>query len=671
MKKLYLIFATIMALCSASYVDKTTHPLGHLLQEYTTETVIDILEYDPHITFYPSTKPTMNNNQITVYVHGWGESQKSIPFLQANTDLLPGHVIGFNFRNALVDSVKKRDLLKTNFCQTDDIAALLMTLKVLDICHIHTFHLMGTSQGAGTIITAIARINRYNHHKKFFATLGISLEQATRIVEKIKSGTIVLNCPLLDLNLSIKHKLEPYHAAWLSPLVTYGIIPSLTHYIPSQDCPLKAARHLKALNIPLLVHFQKNNLMLGNKGEAQFYHAMQGPHTYLVLGNDGGYGHRGETLAPALHAFRKKYNGPHYTASSLLQKGTDLLAQPLTGKDDIVHYIEQTYANSTYSCTVKHNCPWQKKFAQYNTKEITKKLGYNPSIRLYQGDARVHGNDVTVYIHGYGDNHQFTIPFFMLNSYMLPGTVIGFNFQDVTENAFKLKIGKSSVGQSGDIATLSLVLKMLDECGVESFNLFGYSRGGATTVTTLGRLCSYDQHRLFFERIGITEQQAHRIITKVQKGTIVLNCPLIDSNAVAHYWFGRFDKFFMNSIIPRIMEHRAHEDQAIHAADAIQKMNFRILVHFQKNDKVLGNEPAIDACFYNNLKGPHTYLVIADDGGHLHSGKTLGKATQAFHKKYHAPYYPITKLIHDGTMLLASSPRSDAQVLEYITQMYS
>jgi len=212
---------------------------------------------------------------------------------------------------------------------------------------------------------------------------------------------------------------------------------------------------------------------------------------------------------------------------------------------------------------------------------------------------------------------------------------------------------------------------MLDDCGIKSINLFGYSRGGATTITTLGRLCSYDQHHLFFENIGITKQQAQRIIAKIQKGTIVLNCPLIDSNAVAHYWFGKFGQFFMNSIIPKIMEHRAHEDQAINAAHIIQKMNFRILVHFQKNDKILGNEPSIDARFYNNLKGPHTYLVIADDGGHLHSGKTLGKAIQAFHKKYHAPYYSIADLVYEGTLLLAASPQSNESVLKYIKQIYA
>jgi len=666
-----MILAISIIVFGALYSRKTAHPLAYQLQTNSTAEMVNILGYDPQITFYPSNKETVNDDHITVYVHGWGESKNTVLFLQANTDFLPGQVVGFNFKNALVDSVQKKDLLRVNFCQSDDIAALLMTLKVLSANHINVFHLVGTSQGAGTIVTTVKRLMRYKRHKRFFRKLGISSELAAIIVEKIKAGTIVLNCPLLDLNLSIKHFLEPYRAAWLSPLLTYGVLPFLTHYVPMRDCPLKAVRYLKELNVPVLVHFQKNNLLLGNKGEAKFYQRACGPHTYLVLGNDGGYGHRGETLAPALHAFRKKYNGPHYCSSSLLEAGEELLAQSATENDDIAQHIEQTYVHSTYTCKPKDYCPWQKEFAQYDTDYIAKILGYDPHIRLYQSDARVQSDDVTVYVHGYGDNYQFTIPLFMMNSYMLPGAVVGFNFQDVTENAFKLKVGKSSVGQTADIATFSLVLKMLDECGVEAINLFGYSRGGATIVTALGRLCSYNQHYVFFQHIGISEQQAQRIIAKIQKGTIVLNCPLVDSNAVANYWFGRFGPFFMNSIIPRIMEHRAREDQAIDAARIIQKMNFRILVHFQKNDKVLGNEPECDACFYNNLKGPHTYLVIADEGGHLHCGKTLGKAIQAFHKKYDAPYYPTDELLQEGALLLAASPNSHGAVLEYVTQMYA
>jgi hypothetical protein len=256
-----------------------------------------------------------------------------------------------------------------------------------------------------------------------------------------------------------------------------------------------------------------------------------------------------------------------------------------------------------------------------------------------------------------------------MNSYLLPGTVVGFNFQDVTEGAFKVKIGKSSVGQSADIASLVMVLKVLDECGLDAINLFGYSRGGATTITTLARLCEYTKHSEFFDRLGVTREQTERIVNKVKAGTIVLNCPLVDSRAVARYWFGSFDGMIMNSIIPKIMEHRPDQDQAIDAASVIQPHHFKILVHFQKNDTILGNT-LIDAAFYNNLKGPHTFLVIADEGGHFHAATTLNKAVQAFRKKYNGAFYPLQHLLDEGKCLLESCPVTDNEVIDYVTRMY-
>jgi len=651
------------------YKEPSTCPIEQALNTYDMSTIIETLHYDPCITVYPSTHPVNDSNHVTLYVHGWGESQHTIPFLKANSWLLPETVIGFNFQDAHADTGIPH-LKKSNFCQTNDIATLIAVLKVLDECALPTLHMVGTSGGGGTILTAIDRLMHYKRHKKFFKRLSISPQQAERILEKIKAGTIVLNCPLADLSMSVREKLAPYGTSFLSPLLTHIIMPCITDYSPRKDSPLKAAVAVQKLELPILVHFQKDNLIVGNDADAPLYEALKGPHTYLVLGNDGGHSHRGETLAPALHAFRKKYNGPHITDADMLGAGASLLDQSPSYTTDCTPYIHNFYTHKTYHFTPNTAHKWQEQWAAYDTKSVATALGYNPVLRIYQADTRVQGNSTTVYAHGYGDNYKFTIPLFQLNSYLLPGTVVGFNFQDVTEGAFKVKIGKSSVGQTADIASLATVLKTLDECDLDTIHLFGYSRGGATIITTLGRLCEYDNHTDFFNHLNIGKPQAQRIITKIQAGTIILNCPLVDSQAVAHYWFGKLDSFVMKNIIPRIMEHRADADQAINAAHIIQPMNFKILVHFQKHDTVLGNTP-VDALFYNNLKGPHTYLVIADEGGHMHTGKTLSSAVQAFRKKYNGAYYPIKKLLKEGDALLKQSPCNTTAVNNYVARMYA
>ncbi len=639
------------------------------LHNYDMSGMVEILNYDPCITVYPATGHTVSTDQVTVYVHGWGESQQSIPFLKANSSLLPEAVIGFNFQDAIADSAKFPYLSKTNFCQTDDIASLVMVLKVLDENQITVFHLFGTDRGAGTIVTAVARLMHYNSYKVFFKRLNIGKEQAQRILKKIKAGTIVLNRPLIDINESFKHKLAPYGVGWLSPLLTYGILPCLTNYSLMHDSPIKAAKYMQKLDIPLLVHFQKDDLILGNSVDADFYEKIKGEHSYLILGNDGGHSHKGETLALAVHAFRKKYNGPYLLDDEIINSGNALLAEASFCTSNSAQYIHDFYAQNTYVFKPKKDVTWQQAFADFDMSSIRSTLGYDPNIRIYQSDSRVEGSSVVVYVHGYGDNYQFTVPHFQMNSYLLPGTVVSFNFQDVTEGAFKVKINKSSVGQSADIASLVMVLKVLDECGLDVVHLFGYSRGGATIVTTLGRLCAYQKHREFFNRLGITQEQICRIISKIKAGTIVLNCPLVDSKSVAHHWFGSLDKMVMNTLLPKIMEHCADEDQAVDAASVIQPHHFKVLVHFQKNDTILGNT-LIDATFYNNLKGPHTYLVIADEGGHFHAATTLNKVVQGFRKKYDGAHYPIERFLEEANVLLKASPITDVEVKNYVARMY-
>src|SRR5579872_7164940 len=178
-KKLYSFFLCILplALACISYVPKKPLSLQEQLLTYDMDHIKKLLGYDPQITLYLSKDLPANLATPTIYVHGWGESQHSIEFLKANTLLLPGTIIGFNFKDAHFSSAKMPELTLTNFCQTDDIASLVVTLKVLDECGIPAFHLFGTSRGAGTIITALNRLAHYDRHKKFFNTLEITHEQ--------------------------------------------------------------------------------------------------------------------------------------------------------------------------------------------------------------------------------------------------------------------------------------------------------------------------------------------------------------------------------------------------------------------------------------------------------------------------------------------------------------
>jgi hypothetical protein len=177
-----LVFSLFFIALIYSYKHSDCNVLEATVYKYDMSDVVQRLNYDPHITIYPSTAPRASTDQVTVYVHGWCENQESIPFLKANSSLLPETVIGFNFQDSIQSSAKLFHFPKANFCQTDDIASLVMVLKVLDDCQISVFHLFGTERGAGTIVTAIARLMDYDHHKKFFKHLKLSRKQIDRIL---------------------------------------------------------------------------------------------------------------------------------------------------------------------------------------------------------------------------------------------------------------------------------------------------------------------------------------------------------------------------------------------------------------------------------------------------------------------------------------------------------
>jgi pimeloyl-ACP methyl ester carboxylesterase len=643
-----------------------------ILEHYDMSYIIQILGYDPHMSVYAPVLHggTTNEDQVTVYVHGWGDSQKSIEYFQRNSLFLPGTIVGFNFKDANFGSYLP-PYKNSNFCQSDDIATLVLTLKILDECNVNVIHLFGHSRGGGTIITMLARLARYKKYMVFFRKLGISKEQAERIISKIRAGTIILNCPLVHIHSSIKEKLNWLKIGFLTPIIRYCVLPIVTGYHPRRDNPLQAAKTVQKLDIPLLVHFQKDSLILGNSSDAKFYEHSMGPQTYLVTSNDGyGHVHTSNTLSAAIQAFHKKHGGAYYIIPPLIAQGQKLLEESPLSPESIQYHIQRSYAQPTVlpkkcSSLIHHT----KNITLPPIAEIKKYLGYNPTICIYPADIRTKGESITVYAHGYGENPQAMIPFFHLNSYLLPGTILSFNFPDVIPGTFIPNIKQSNLGQETDIKSLVYILKILDAASLDTINIFGCSRGGATTINTLARLCRYTEYSSFFANLDISPTQAKRILYKIKNGTIILNVPLVDTYSVAYHWFGHLSSFILNHIIPRISKHKPKQDQAIESAKIIQSMHFNILVHFEYGDRIVGNKQ--DAQFYKNIMGPHTYLVLANDGGHGHSGKTLGAAIQAFNKRYGQSYYPYADLLAEGNSLLAQGQPSQDYVDAFVRNTYA
>ena len=635
------------------------------LETHNVDCMVKRLKYNPHIAIHSKNNTSPSATSATIYAHGWGDSQLSIDYFHRNADFLPDTVIGFDFADAnfgaFLPSYKK-----SSFCQSQDIATFAAVLATLDTCGVEVIHLFGHCRGAGTIITTLARLARYPLHKRFFQKLGISRAQAKSILHKVQQGVITLNCPLIDMHTIIQDKLGWFELDWAGPLVRSCILPIITQYRPSGDSPLKAVRYLKRLDLTICIYTEQQDMIVGNRTEADLYETLYGPNTYFCIGNHGGHIHLSPELATIRQALYTRYE----------EKKENEITTIL---DELQPFVEEAHELSAYQNAMPvpyvrihdtvHEAPWLAKLNEYPVTPLVKSFGYNPAIRVYPSDSIVENpQEVTLYAHGYGEYQQAVLPFFQLNSHLLPGTVVSFNFPDVVDHSFMPNLTKSNVAQTGDIKALSLMLKLLDECGVEAIHLFGTSRGGGTVMNTLGRLCTYEKHAAFFAELEISQDQAEQILTRIHNGTIILNCAFIDSRASAYYWFKEWSNWVLETFVYQWVAHRLSEDQAIISAEVIREKNFTLLVHFEHNDTVVGNSK--DAEFYTMLAGTNTYLVLGNDGGHLHNGKTLSNAIQAFRRKHGGTYYNDPQLLEAGEQLLAQEELIREDITAYVANAY-
>jgi|GEM_PF-2436506 len=665
----YILTILLISMVQTTYADQTEPQLPGTWVErfsgYNTAPIAQKLGYDPHISLHSKNGPYNVPAGATVYAHGWGDSQRSVDYFHRNANFLPDLVVGFDFVDAnfgaFLPSYKT-----SNFCQAKDIATLTLVLAMLDQCGAPHIDMCGHSRGAGTILTTLARLYRYGRYRHFFSKLGISKQQALRIIEKVQLGTIVLNCPLIDMDTIIKDKLGWLKLDWTSPLIRGCLLPIITKYKPFGDSPLKAAKHISKLGLTTLIYVEQQDMIVGNKTDAALYKMLEGPHTYFCIGNDMGHIHTSKKLDTIVQALYARYHEDKIDETAILD---ELQPFPEEAEALCAHHAAIPIPQLRIHDKVIET-PWINALKDYHLTPFVKLLGYNPAIRVYPTDCAVqHAEAVTVYAHGFGEYQQAVLPFFQLNSHIIPGTIVSFNFPDVIEGSFVPNFKKANVAQGGDIRALTLMLKLLGECGLETIHLFGTSRGGGTVLNMLGRLCNYERYAFFFNELGITSQQAERIIAKIKKGTIVLNCAFIDSRVSARYWFKDWANWILETFVYTVVEHRLSEDQGIESASLIQKQNFNILVHFQHNDRIVGN--SADAAFYKAIMGPNSYLVLGNDGGHLHSGKTLGSALQAFRETYGGAYYNDPQLLIEGHLLLEKEIAIKQDVDRYVQDTYS
>jgi pimeloyl-ACP methyl ester carboxylesterase len=243
----------------------------------------------------------------------------------------------------------------------------------------------------------------------------------------------------------------------------------------------------------------------------------------------------------------------------------------------------------------------------------------------------------TLFLHGWGDTKHSAK---LLKAYcdVLPGDVVTFNFRD--QGVIIPKLRCSNLGQLPDVLSALFTLKwMKDTLQIDEVDLCGYSRGGATLLNMICVLHdasgAYDYD---LARIGIDAQERAALLRMIERGCHVLNCPLTDANVTIESrmkntkWINLFEQF---------TKYKRNGLQGLRSAQGFAGLRLNMLIHFQHNDRIVSNLNEAELYYRLATHNPKdTYIVLGDNGGHLHSHAALAHTIHAFKKKYGSSYDP-------------------------------
>lgn len=240
-------------------------------------------------------------------------------------------------------------------------------------------------------------------------------------------------------------------------------------------------------------------------------------------------------------------------------------------------------------------------------------FSYDLGIKVMPGKQTNSG--VTICCHGYGSScnigevvHSFKA---------IPDHLVSFNFPDYDCIRRKLTVHQTVFGSPDELMPILFLLKRLViDGGVEQVSLYGFSAGGGAIVNILATLNQTMRDELL-KKIGIDAEGKKKIIAALQKGMIILDCPLKSMDEIGDFRPGSD----MDILSKR---YRDNNMRPIDSIRLLKGLNVTILVHFQNPDEMIGNKD--DAEFVERLTAHNTgktYSVIASEGGHNTYHKSL------------------------------------------------
>jgi hypothetical protein len=310
-------------------------------------TIIEVLyKYKPAFELIKEKNGDITNpRSITIAPHGFGDTKEGMKGSKAyNAARLPGDVIVYNCPE--IAEGKGMQWSAVNLGQEKDLVLMLTALRVCQINNMNSVHLRGFSRGGAVTLNALAvLLNKDFKYKNLLDKVGINQEQANKILEMVKRGSVVLECPLLHVQAAIKKQVENVSAAtlpssttmkesapWISWIfeipkksiatsVNYSL-PISTDYSPLGQQGINSIKELVEAKIPLNVylHVEHNDKAVSNDHVQECYAMLKkiNPlHTYFSMG-EGSHNERSSEFYRILNTFNRKY-GAAYDPKKMLE----------------------------------------------------------------------------------------------------------------------------------------------------------------------------------------------------------------------------------------------------------------------------------------------------------------------------------------------------------------
>lgn len=234
--------------------------------------------------------------------------------------------------------------------------------------------------------------------------------------------------------------------------------------------------------------------------------------------------------------------------------------------------------------------------------------------------------EVILCLHGYGGNYQTGA---ILSQFLPDYNVVSFDFPDANIYDSNKRLQDHSYGSINEVLPAIYLAKIcLNIAQVNSLSLYGFSAGGAAVVNMLAVL-NTQNFNSELAAIGITKEDKLNILKAIQKGYVILDCPLKSIEEIIDLrgsnpelsWMAK--KYAQNGFRP------------IDALKNLTGLSLNIIVNFQDPDEAVLNRD--DKSFAERLQNANangrTLIVTSHDQGHTAYHPALWAAFKSFKQK--------------------------------------